>query len=83
MERIDHETEKKFCKFIVDDKKFKTEESELTGGEIMDIAGIPRSVGLIQILDDGSQKQVNENEVIKFKDDCGNCFRRKPQFKRG
>ncbi len=80
---IDKDKEKKFCKFVVDDKKFKTEEFELTGGEIMDIAGIPRSVGLVQILEDGSQKPVEENEVIKFKDDCGNCFIKKPQFKRG
>ena len=34
----------------------------------MDIAEIPRSVGLVQILKDGSQKQIAEDEVIKFEE---------------
>ncbi len=48
----------------------------------MDIAGIPRSVGIIQILKDGSQKQVAEDEVIEFKGP-GRRFKKAPRFKRG
>ncbi|MGH9921782.1 MAG: multiubiquitin domain-containing protein [Nitrososphaerales archaeon] len=72
----------KFYTFFVDDKEFHTEKPQLTGGEIMDIAGIPRSVGIVQILEDGSQKQIREDEVIEFTGP-GRRFKKAPRFKRG
>ena len=81
MQVVDDKGEK-FFTYFVDDKEFRTDKPQLTGGEIMDIAGIPRSVGLVQILEDGSQKQVGEDEVIKFKGP-GRRFKKAPRFKRG
>lgn len=60
----------------------QTEQPQLTGGEIMDIAGILRSTGLVEILKDGSQVQVGEDEVIEFKD-LDRRFKKAPSFKRG
>ena len=48
----------------------------------MDIAGIPRSTGIVLILEDGSQQQVSENEVIEFTGP-GRRFKKAPRFKRG
>lgn len=72
----------KFYTFFVDGKEFHVEQPKLTGGEIMDIAGIPRSVGIVQILEDGSQKQVLEDEVIEFTGP-GRRLKKAPRFKRG
>lgn len=72
----------KFFTYFVDDKEFRTEKNQITGGEIMDKAGIPREVGLIQILEDGTQQQVGEDEVIVFKGP-GRRFKKAPRFKRG
>ena len=72
----------KFYTFFVDDKEFHTEKPQLTGGEIMDIACIPRSVGIVQILEDGTQKQIGENEIIEFAGP-GRRFKKAPRFKRG
>lgn len=66
----------------MDGTEYQTEQPQLTGGEIMDIAGIPRSTGLVQILKDGSQEQVGEDEVIEFKRP-GRRFKKAPRFKRG
>ena len=82
MQICDDDKHGKFFTFFVDGKEFRTDKSQLTGGEIMDIAGIPRSVGIIQILKDGSQKQVAEDEVIEFKGP-GRRFKKAPRFKRG
>jgi len=72
----------KFYTFFVDGNEFHVEQSQLTGGEIMDIAGIPRSVGIVLILEDGSQQQISENEVIEFTGP-GRRFKKAPRFKRG
>jgi len=72
----------KFFTFFVDDKELHTPEPQITGGQIMDMAGIPRSTGLIEIMEDGSQVQINENEVIEFKGP-GRRFKKAPRFKRG
>lgn len=82
MEVVDEKTKGKFFTFFVDEKEFHTEKSQLTGGEIMDIAGIPRPTGIVQILDDGSQKQIGENEIIEF-EGPGRRFKKSPKFKRG
>jgi len=72
----------KFYTFFVDGQEYRTEQSELSGGEIMDIVGIPRSDGLVEILDDGTQTQINENDIIVFVGP-GRRFKKAPRFKRG
>lgn len=81
IQSIATEVREKFFTFFVDGKEFHTEKSSLTGGEIMDLAGIPREVGLIQILEDGTQVQVNADDVIELKP--GRRFKRAPRFIRG
>lgn len=69
-------------KFIVDNVEYQTQEKELTGSQIMDIAGIPHEVGIIQILEDGTQLQIGETDIISLKD-SKHKFKTAPRFKRG
>lgn len=71
----------KFFTFFVDDVEFHVDDATPTGGEIMDIAGIPREVGLVLILEDGTQRAVAEDEVIELRP--GRRFKKAPRFKRG
>lgn len=75
------ETKGKFFTIFVDGKEFRLQQPTITGGEIMDLAGIPREVGLILILEDGTQVQVREDEVVELKP--GRRFKKAPRFKRG
>jgi len=70
-----------FFTFFVDDREFHIETETITGGAIMDLAGIPRDVGLILILDDGSQRAIPPDEIVELKP--GRRFKRAPRFKRG
>jgi hypothetical protein len=70
-----------FYTVFVDDVEYRFDHTPVTGGEIMDMAGIPYSVGLILILEDGTQKQVAVDEEIDLKP--GRRFKRAPRFKRG
>lgn len=70
-----------FFTFFVDDREFRIEQSTITGGEIMDLAGIPREVGLLLIEDDGTQRQIPPEEVIELQP--GRRFKKAPRFKRG
>lgn len=70
-----------FC-FIVDDVRFEVDRPKVTGGEIMDRAGIPREVGLIQVFEDETQRVVGEDETINLAAFHGK-FKRCPQFVRG
>lgn len=72
----------KFYTFFVDGEEYQTEESSLTCGEIMDIAGIARDVGLIHIRDDGTEEQCEADEVVEFKGP-GRRFKKAPRFRRG
>jgi len=72
----------KFYTFFVDGEEYQTEESSLTCGEIMDIAGISRDVGLIHIRDDGTEEQCEVNEVFEF-EGPGRRFKQAPRFRRG
>ncbi|MBU2602666.1 MAG: multiubiquitin domain-containing protein [Actinobacteria bacterium] len=65
----------------VDGVEYRLDEPTVTGGELMDLAGIPREVGLLQILDDGTQQQVGPDDVIELKP--GRRFKKRPRFKRG
>jgi hypothetical protein len=51
----------------VDGQEYRLEQETITGGEIMDLAGIPRDVGLVLLQDDGTQEQVGADEVIELK----------------
>jgi len=72
----------KFYTFFVDGKEFRTEQPSLTGGQMMDLAGISRNVGLVQVLEDGTEQSCPENEVITF-EGPGRRFKKAPRFKRG
>lgn len=74
--------EGKFFTFFVDGDEYHTEESSLTCGEIMDMVGIPRDVGLIQIHDDGTEEQCEPDEVIEF-EGPGRRLKTAPSFRRG
>ena len=71
----------KFYTLFIDDIEYHVDKPELTGKEIMDLGGIPYEVGLLLILEDGTQVQVGEDEVIKLK--LGRRFKKAPRFKRG
>ena len=71
----------KFFTLLVDDTEYQVHEATLSGGQIMDLAGIPRDVGLVLIEDDGTQRTVPVDEVIELQP--GRRFKRAPRFKRG
>jgi len=71
----------KFYTFFVDDREFRVNEPVITGAEIMDLAGIAQSVGLILIEDDGTQRQIQPDEQVELKP--GRRFKKAPRFKRG
>lgn len=77
----EHMSGKKYT-FFVDGKEFETSEASLTCGEIMDLAGIARNVGLIEVLDGGAERKCPENDVFTF-DGPGRRFKKAPRFKRG
>jgi len=81
MPGIGLEEKGKFFTLFVDGQEYHVEKSELTGAEIMDLAGIPREAGLIMVLDDGTQVQVKETEVIELQP--GRRFKKAPRFVRG
>lgn len=70
-----------FYTFFVDDQEFHIDHQTITGGQIMDLAGIPREIGLLMILDDGTQQAVAADEVIEL--EPGRRFKKAPRFKRG
>jgi len=72
----------KFYTFFVDGVEFRTDQPSLTCGQIMDIANVPRSVGMVQVLEDGTEQACPENEVIVF-EGPGRRFKKAPRFKRG
>lgn len=70
-----------FYTVFVDDVEYRFDHTPVTGGEIMDAADIPHEVGLLLILEDGSQVQVGVDEEIDLKP--GRRFKKAPRFKRG
>ncbi len=75
-----HEHEKRYF-LEVDGIEYEINRAAITGGEIMQLAGIPADAGLLEILDDGTQRQVPPDEVIRLK--LGHRFKKRPRFKRG
>lgn len=72
---------KKVFVFEVDDVEYTYEEPEITGAQIMAIAGISPSEGLVQILPDGTRKTIAPDETVHLVP--GAQFKRRPRFKRG
>lgn len=70
-----------FYTFFVDDREFHIQKPTITGGEIMDLAGIPRNVGLVLILEDGTQQMVGVGDEIELRP--GRRFKKAPRFNRG
>ena len=56
---------RKFC-FDVDGTTLEHDGPRITGGEIMDAAGIPRNVGLLFVSEDGSHEVVGDDEVVNL-----------------
>lgn len=67
--------------FDVDDVTYEHDRPKIAGSEIMAMAGISPSDGLIQVLPDGSRKTVAPDEVVRLVP--GAQFKRRPRFKRG
>ncbi len=76
-----HDEHGKFYTVFVDDVEYRFDHTPVTGGEIMDIAGIPHEVGLVLIDEDGTQKAIGVNEEVDLKP--GRRFKKAPRFKRG
>jgi len=72
----------KFYTLVVDEVEHRVEQATITGGEIMDLAGIPREVGLIFIDENGTQRPFGADEVFTF-EGPGRRFKRRPTFIRG
>lgn len=75
------EDQGKFFTVEVDGTEYRFEEEQVTGAEIMAAAGIPVSVGMVQILDDGTQEPVSPDAVFDLKP--GRRFKKRPKFRRG
>lgn len=67
--------------FEVEGTTYEHNKPKITGGEIMDIAGVPRSQGLIQLNSDGTTTSIAADEEIRLVP--GARFKRRPRFKRG
>ena len=78
---VGKEMDGKFYTFFVDSVEFHSEKPELTGLQIMTLAGIPPATGLLLIQEDGTQVQVSPNEIIDLKP--GRRFKKAPRFVRG
>jgi hypothetical protein len=77
--REEHEHDRYFVE--VDGLEVGFDHEPVTGSEIMDEAGVSREVGLVQILEDGTQKPVTPDELFELKP--GHRFKKRPRFKRG
>ncbi len=70
-----------FYTFFVDDREFHVDQATISGAQIMDLAGIPREVGLVLLLEDGTQRAFGADETIEL--EPGRRFKKAPRFKRG
>jgi hypothetical protein len=65
----------------VDGQEYELDQAMITGGEIMDLAHIPHEQGLLELLEDGTQRQVSADEEVDLKP--GKRFKKRPRFRRG
>lgn len=75
--------ENKKSKFVfeVEGVVYEHDRPKITGAEIMAIAEIPASDGIVQILEDGTTKTIAPTDEVKLVP--GTQIRRRPKFKRG
>lgn len=81
MKNIGTDTQSKFFTIFIDGVEFHLEQSTITGGEIMDLGGIPRETGLVAVLEDGTQVSIAADEVVELQP--GRRFKKAPRFIRG
>lgn len=67
--------------FEVDGTEYQSERPQLTISEILSRAGLPAGTALVEILADGTQRNVQGDERIDLED--AKHFKRRPKFKRG
>ncbi len=67
--------------FEVESTDYEHDRPKITGGEIMDRAGIPRDQGLVQINDDGTTTSISADDDVHLVPAAR--FKRRPRFKRG
>ncbi len=67
--------------YEVDGTTYEHDRPKIIGGEIMDIAGIPRSQGLVQINEDGTTTSIPADTEVHLVPEPR--FKRRPRFKRG
>lgn len=75
------ENKGKFYTLFVDGEEYHVDQPTITGAEIMALAGIPLEVGLLEVLEDGTQVQIQPDQVIELKP--GRRFKKAPRFVRG
>lgn len=75
------EVKHKIFVFEVDDVEYTYDKPTISGAQIMTIAGINPTDGLVQILPDGSRKAIAPDETVELVP--GAQFKRRPRFKRG
>lgn len=67
--------------YDVEGTTYQHDRPKITGGEIMDIAGIPREQGLIRINEDGTTTSIAADQEVHLVPKAR--FKRRPRFKRG
>ena len=67
--------------FDVDGVAYQHDRPKITGAEIMAAAAIDPSVGLVQCFEDGTQKTIGPDDIVKLVPKPQ--FRKRPRFKRG
>ena len=74
------ETEVVYC-FLLDEKKFETSKEVVTPEIIREIAGVPENIPIVQVLRDGTQRQLQDGEEVRL-EDCTKLLTL-PRFIRG
>jgi len=70
-----------FFTLFIDGTEYHVSEPTITGREVMALGGIAPEVGLILLLEDGTQQVVRPDDVIELKP--GRRFKKAPRFNRG
>lgn len=67
--------------FEVDAVDYYHDRPKITGAQLMAVAGIDLSAGLVQCFDDGTQQTIGPDDIVRLVPRPQ--FRRRPRFKRG
>lgn len=77
-----NDTQGKFYTYIFEGDEFQTQEEDFTCGDLMEKHDVDFDVGLIRILDDGTEERCEPDEEVDF-EGPGRRFKQAPEFKRG